>query len=168
MSRPGACAGRFCCCCCFLPTLAAPNTTPCCCRRPPQPLRLNFLDVATGPSFHRCVYLLVAKEAALMEAGAAARQAYDLAAAQPPGEFMPHCSLLYAQLEAQARAAAAAAAVARLYGEGADYGTLLTDAGCTCDALTLWYTPADDTSLASWSQVAEFKLGDGGGQDKGS
>jgi hypothetical protein len=122
---------------------------------PQQAFRVNFLDVAQGSSFHRCVYLLVAQEAPVMAAGQAARHAYGV---DGDPAYMPHCSLLYADLAPEARAAAAHAAVQRLYGEGASYGTLLTDAGFKADTLTLWHTPVEDTSLASWKQVEEFKL----------
>lgn len=60
-----------------------------------QPLRLNFLDVSCGASFHQCVYLLAAKEPALLGAAAAARKAFG---ADPAAPYMPHCSLLYSDV----------------------------------------------------------------------
>lgn len=116
--------------------------------------RVNFLDVAQGSSFHRCVYLLAAQEPALMAAGVAARQAFGAAG----DEYMPHLSLLYADAPPEVRAASQAAATQRLYGEGSGYATLLTDPGFTADALSLWYTPLEDCTCASWAQVAEFPL----------
>lgn len=93
-----------------------------------------------------------------MEAAAAARAAYGMQQAQDSDDFMPHCSLLYADLQPGQRAAAQAGAVQRLYGEGSGYGTLLLDSGFTADAVTVWHTPPEDRSLASWRQVAEVKL----------
>jgi ABC-type molybdate transport system substrate-binding protein len=119
-----------------------------------QKFRVNFLNVVQGPSFHRCVYILVAKEQAIMAAGAAAQQAYGKQAA----EYMPHLSLLYADVDDAARAASQQAAVQRLYGEGSDYKTLLTDNGFVAEAISLWYTPVEDRTLASWKQVAEVQL----------
>eukprot|EP00882_Tetradesmus_deserticola_P023670 GHRQ01025774.1.p2 GENE.GHRQ01025774.1~~GHRQ01025774.1.p2 ORF type:complete len:142 (+),score=44.03 GHRQ01025774.1:582-1007(+) len=119
-----------------------------------QRFRLNFLNVVHGQTFHKCVYILVAKEEAIMAAGAAAQQAFG----KPTTDFMPHLSLLYADVDDATRAASQQAAVQRLYGEGSDYTTLLTDNGFVAEAISLWYTPAADRSLASWKQVAECQL----------
>ncbi|WIA10617.1 hypothetical protein OEZ85_010799 [Tetradesmus obliquus] len=116
--------------------------------------RINFLNVVQGSSFHKCVYILVAKEQAIMAAGAAAQQAFGKA----PADYMPHLSLLYADVDDTARTASQQAAVQRLYGEGSDYKTLLTDNGFVAEAISLWYTPVEDRSLASWKQVAECPL----------
>lgn len=119
-----------------------------------QKFRINFLNVVQGSSFHKCVYILVAKEQAIMAAGAAAQQAFGKA----PADYMPHLSLLYADVDDTARTASQQAAVQRLYGEGSDYKTLLTDNGFVAEAISLWYTPVEDRSLASWKQVAECPL----------
>jgi hypothetical protein len=121
-----------------------------------QKIRLNFLDVSHGSTFHRCVYILVAKEAAIMQAGQLARQAYGM----QQGDYMPHVSLLYADPSPETVQLSHQAAVARLYGEGSDYSTLLTDTGYTAEAITVWYTPAEDLTLSSWRQIAEFPLQD--------
>jgi len=88
-----------------------------------------------------------------MQAGQLARQEFSL-----EGDYMPHLSLLYADLGVEAVHQAQQAAVHRLYGEGSNYSTLLTDNGFTVDAVTLWYTPEEDRSLNSWKQIAEFQL----------
>lgn len=119
-----------------------------------QKFRINLLDVSTGPSFHRCVYFLAAKDPAIMAAGQAARDTFGMTG----DDYMPHCSLLYADLAPEDKGRAAAAAVQRLFGEGSDYSTLLLEAGFTAESITLWYTPADDLQLASWKQLAEFEL----------
>lgn len=113
-----------------------------------------------GCTFHRCVYLTAAKEQPLMAAAVTARVAFG----EPQGDdYMPHLSLLYADVDDAARHSAATAALSRLYGENADYGTLLLDPGFTASHISLWYTPAEDRSLASWRRVAEWPLGSGGG-----
>lgn len=89
-----------------------------------------------------------------MEAGKAARQAYSIDT--PP--YMPHLSLLYADVEEEGRKTAAKASISRLMGEGADYGTLLPDNTFSVDSLALWYTPVEDHSLDSWREVACFNL----------
>jgi hypothetical protein len=61
------------------------------------------------------------------------------------------------------RHAAAAEAVGRLWGEGSGYATLLPESGFDAGAFTVWETPVEDRSLASWRRVAEFKLCGGGG-----
>jgi hypothetical protein len=120
-----------------------------------QKFRLNLVDVSHGSTFHRCVYILVAQEAAIMQAGQLSRQEYGM-----EGDYMPHVSLLYADLGPEAVHQSQQAAVQRLYGEGSDYSTLLTDTGFTADAITVWHTPAEDKSLSSWKQIAEFPLQD--------
>jgi hypothetical protein len=97
----------------------------------------------------------VAKDAAIMQAGQLARQEYGM-----EGAYMPHVSLLYADLGPEVVHQSQQAAVQRLYGEGTDYSTLLTDTGYAADAITVWYTPVEDKSLASWKQVAELQLQD--------
>lgn len=124
-----------------------------------QPFRINLLDVATGATYHRCVYLLAAKEPQLMHAATSARAAFGMPESE---DYMPHLSLLCADMEDGTRTNAATAAVGRLYGERADYSTLLLDPGFTASYLSLWFTPADDLSLASWRRVAEWPLGGGG------
>eukprot|EP00775_Hariotina_reticulata_P008216 gene8216-8408_t len=116
--------------------------------------RINFLDVTCGCTFHKCVYILVAQEAAIMQAGATAREQFEMA----PADYMPHLSLLYADLSDEAKAESMRQALQRLYGDGSSYNTLLMDNGFNAAAISLWYTPVEDKSLASWVQVAEFAL----------
>ncbi|KAJ9515222.1 hypothetical protein QJQ45_002365 [Haematococcus lacustris] len=117
--------------------------------------RLNFLNVSTGTFYYQCVFLLVAQEPAVMQAAAAAREAFGMST----GPYMPHLSLLYADLSDADKAKAADSARTRLFGEGQTYDTLLVDPGFTADRLALWSTPTDDKSTASWCLVAEFPLG---------
>lgn len=91
-----------------------------------------------------------------MEAGQLARQQFGMKG----GDYMPHLSLLYADLGPEAIHAARQAAVQHLYGEGSDYSTLLIDPGYTAESVTVWYTPTEDRSLGSWQQVAEVPLQD--------
>lgn len=71
---------------------------------------------------------------------------------------MPHLSLLYADIDEHTKALAKQAAVQRLYGKGSNYSTLLTDNGFMAESISLWHTPVEDQTLASWQQVAEFTL----------
>lgn len=122
-----------------------------------QKFRLNFLDVSLGASFHRCVYVLVAKEAPIMAAGATAREVFGL---PPAADYMPHLSLLYSDADEPTKAASRGAALARLYGDAAGYDTLLVDPGFDAQSISLWYTPAEDRTCASWARVADFALAD--------
>lgn len=121
----------------------------------PQNLRINFQDISYGNQFHQCVYILCNQEQPLMQAAALARQHFQMGEAAP---YMPHLSLLYGDLDNQAKHAAMQQAVQRLYGEGSNYDTLLPDNGFTVDKLSLWYTPIDDRSLSSWVKVADMPL----------
>jgi 2'-5' RNA ligase len=138
-----------------------------------KPFRVSFLGVATGATVYQCVFLKCVNEGALPAANARMRevcaeaglqQGEGAAAAAPaPPAYMPHLSLLYAPIDPQQRAQAAAEATARLYGPESDYRTLLADDGFDARTVSLWHTPLDDPSLASWRLVAEVALGGEGG-----
>lgn len=143
-----------------------------------RPFRVPFVNVATGATVYQCVFLLCAVEGPLpaanarirevcaeagvqqgaVGAGAAAAAAGAGSKSNSSGGYMPHLSLLYASIDGEQRAAAAAEATARLYGPDADYRTLLADDGFDARTVSLWHTPPDDTSLASWRMVAELPL----------
>lgn len=108
-----------------------------------------------GSIFYQCVYILCAKSPETMLAAAAARKAFDKESLPP---YMPHLSLLYSDMEAATRQAVAAEEVARLWGDKAGYETLLPDPGFEATTISVWYTPTEDISLASWRKVAEFEL----------
>jgi hypothetical protein len=217
-----------------------------------QPFYINLLDVSVGASFHRCVYLLAAKDEPL---GEAYDTACDAAGLDPSPPFMPHLSLLYSDIDQvgarggvlqpdslqqpldvgarlalscaihawvtessklrvvgahtgacwsaaparhvavavrkqrgprwrrsgsapahaclasahaflasacitwqEGRTAAAREATARLYGEAAGYDTLMREPGFMVTSLSLWYTPIDDYTCASWKLVEEVPL----------
>ncbi|KAG1676743.1 hypothetical protein FOA52_005032 [Chlamydomonas sp. UWO 241] len=120
-----------------------------------QPYYVSFVNVTRGAIYFQCIYLLCAKDAKTMAAGAQARAVFGLSPAQP---YMPHCSLLYSDMPQGERDAVVATSHQRLYGEGSTYNTLLTETGFTVDTIELWYTPGEDTSCASWAKVAEFPL----------
>lgn len=119
--------------------------------------RINLQDVSYGHSFHQCVYILCAKEPDLLAANKAATEAFGKP--EPPNPYMPHLSLLYSDADEQQRQQAASEAVQRLWGEGSGYDTLLPDNGYSVGGLSVWYTPAEDKTLESWTRVAEFNLG---------
>lgn len=124
-----------------------------------EPFRINFNDVSRGASYHQCVYILCDKSPVLLAANAAAREAYGLP--EPARPYMPHLSLLYADVDDAVRRAASDAATARLWGEGAGYDTLLVDGGFDVGSFSVWLTPTEDTSLSTWRRVAEFQLSGG-------
>ena len=59
-----------------------------------------FKDVHYGTTFHQCVYLRIQPEADVMHAGAETRAAYDGNRHAP---YMPHLSLLYSDVDEDAR-----------------------------------------------------------------
>jgi 2'-5' RNA ligase len=135
-----------------------------------KPFRVSLLGVATGPTFHQCVFLQCANEGALSAAHArmraiCAEQGVPLGEAgaatdapPPPAAYAPHLSLLYSGVGEAERAAAAAEATARLYGPESDYGTLLADDGFDARTVSLWHTPLDSGGAAAWRLVAELPL----------
>ncbi len=71
-----------------------------------------------------------------MHAAAEARKLFSME--QALGAYMPHLSLLYGDLPDADRDRAASQAHARLYGEGAGWGTLLIENGFAVDSISLW------------------------------
>jgi len=91
------------------------------------------------------------QDLAAMEAARVARQVVGL----PPALYMPHLSLLYAELPERDRQAVAAAAHAMLFEEGGG-GLEEVRKPFVVDRVHLWETPSGNTS--SWCRVAEFEL----------
>ncbi|GLI64324.1 hypothetical protein VaNZ11_007551 [Volvox africanus] len=116
--------------------------------------RINFVNVTRGTFFYQCVFLLVAKDEGTMAAAAAARSVYGMTT--PP--YMPHLSLLYADLDDTEKAKVVEYETARLYGESSGYDTLLVETGYEVGSLALWYTPTDDETTQSWCLVEEYPL----------
>lgn len=126
----------------------------------PQKYRINLLNVTWGAHYYQCVYLLAAKDEATMAAAAAARRVYGMDALGP---YMPHLSLLYAELPEEAKARAVEGEVARLYGEGAGYETLLVEQGFPVETIQVWHTDTADRDCRTWCLAAEYELRGGGG-----
>ncbi|GLC45448.1 hypothetical protein PLESTM_001735800 [Pleodorina starrii] len=116
--------------------------------------RINFVEVTRGTFFYQCVFLLVAKDEGTMAAAAPARNVFGMTT--PP--YMPHLSLLYADLADEEKAKVVEQETARLYGESSGYDTLLVETGYEVGSLALWYTPTEDTSTQSWCLVEEYPL----------
>ena len=65
-------------------------------RGPAQPYNLVFQDVHYGHTFHQCVFFRIKPDPAVVASAAKARAAYGV---DPGAPYMPHLSLLYADLE---------------------------------------------------------------------
>ena len=61
-----------------------------------QPYSLNFQDVCHGSTFHQCVFIRIQPERDTLEAALKTRKAYN---GDTGAAYMPHVSLLYADLE---------------------------------------------------------------------
>eukprot|EP00873_Tetraselmis_striata_P010874 jgi/Tetstr1/431138/TSEL_020852.t1 len=120
-----------------------------------KPYHLTFIDVSYGAIFHQCVFLLCAKDAAVMDAAAAAKAALGL----PESPYMPHLSLLYADIDEATRAQVAGEMQQRLYGESQGYDTLLVETGFQASGIALWRTDGEDRSLESWTRLGRFAFG---------
>lgn len=71
------------------------------------------------------------------------------------GPYMPHLSLLYADLSEQEKDEAVKGSIARLFGPGS---SKLDAPGFTTQAVALWYTPTEDKTLESWCRIADFEI----------
>lgn len=61
-----------------------------------QPYDLTFEDVNHGNTFHQCVYIRIKPDQDVLEAAVKTRTAYG---GNVSALYMPHVSLLYADLE---------------------------------------------------------------------
>ncbi|EFJ50788.1 hypothetical protein VOLCADRAFT_120612 [Volvox carteri f. nagariensis] len=116
--------------------------------------RINFVEVTQGTFFYQNVFMLVAKDDGTMAAAAAARSVYGMTT--PP--YMPHLSLLYADMDDAEKAKVVEYETGRLYGESSGYDTLLVETGYEVDSFTLWYSPIEDRTTRSWCLVEEYPL----------
>lgn len=121
-----------------------------------KPYRITFDRVACGSIFHQCVYVLCKADEQTMQAGAAAREAYGH---DPRSRYMPHLSLLYADIDQQERERVVAEEQQRLFGPGQALLAGDQELGFRVTSLTVWETEESDKSLVSWRQLAEFPLG---------
>ncbi|KAK9706867.1 hypothetical protein RND81_07G157300 [Saponaria officinalis] len=104
--------------------------------------------VSIGSSFWQCVYVLLDTNPEVMEASAHCRKHFGYTSDMNT-PYMPHMSLLYANLtnEEKQKALEKANALDDQFG----------DLGFTIDRLELWITDANET-LSSWEKVDEFHL----------
>ncbi|KAL4440633.1 hypothetical protein ABPG75_003634 [Micractinium tetrahymenae] len=119
-----------------------------------KPYRITFDKVSYGAIFHQCVYVLCATDGDIMQAGAATREAYGQ---DPSSRYMPHLSLLYADISQEERQRMAAAEQQRLL-SGEQPLLAGEELGVDVTSLTVWETEESDRSLASWRQLAEYEL----------
>lgn len=118
-----------------------------------EPFQVDFERVASGHAFFQCVYLLVAREPKILDAWRAACEACGLPAR--PGEYMPHLSLVYADIPEDQRRKMASTIHGKLFaGPGG-----VRD-GFVADTIAVMRTPADDRTLSSWKMVGEVRLVD--------
>eukprot|EP00892_Ulva_mutabilis_P002448 jgi/Ulvmu1/12203/UM085_0067.1 len=113
---------------------------------------LSFADVDRGSIRHQCVYIRCNKEAYTMQAAALATEVFGLEA----GPYMPHCSIVYADITADRRAEVAALARERLYGNAQGFQSLLIDTGFWAGALHVFDT--GDSDERKWREIACIQL----------
>lgn len=119
-----------------------------------KPYRITLDRVSYGSIFHQCVYMLCGTGTDTMQAGAATREAYGQ---DPSSRYMPHLSLLYADIGAEERERVAAEEQQRLFG-GEQPLLAGEELGFDVTSLTVWETEESDKSLASWRKLAEYEL----------
>ncbi|KAL4420042.1 hypothetical protein ABPG77_007481 [Micractinium sp. CCAP 211/92] len=119
-----------------------------------KPYRITLDQVSCGSIFHQCVYVLCSTGAETMQAGAATREAYGQ---DPTGRYMPHLSLLYADISTKERERVAAEEQRRLFG-GEQPLLAGEELGFDVTSLTVWETEESDKSLNSWRMLAEYEL----------
>ncbi|KAH9618206.1 hypothetical protein KSS87_010872 [Heliosperma pusillum] len=102
--------------------------------------------VSSGSSFWQCVYVLLDTNPEVMEANAHCSKHFGYTTLAP---YMPHMSLLYANLTNEEKQKALEKANV--------FDNEIGNLCFTIDRLQLWITDSDE-SLKSWEKVAEFEL----------
>jgi len=112
-----------------------------------EPFPIRFARAARGDIFHQCVFLLAETSDELMKANVAAREALGMS----PGNYMPHLSLLYADISQAERQ--------EIVDELNASGDEAIRSSFEASALAVWETDGADKTCRSWRRVASFPLG---------
>ncbi|RZC60576.1 hypothetical protein C5167_022329 [Papaver somniferum] len=112
-----------------------------------KPYTANVVSVATGTFFYQCVYLLLHPTPEVKET---AIHCWNHFGYNSSNAYMPHLSLLYADLTEGEKLRATEKAVAL----DENFGTL----SFTISQLALYKTDTADKTLKSWEKVAEYNL----------
>ena len=113
---------------------------------------VKFHDVSfkTG-NYFQSVFVLCAKTPDLIACRESAAQEFEL---EPNGEYMPHVSLVYADLDEAQLKAVAEEAVHRLYrGEKGMESELLAETGFWAEDIELWEIDINDKLLETWNLI---------------
>ncbi|KAL6784018.1 hypothetical protein ACKKBG_A04440 [Auxenochlorella protothecoides x Auxenochlorella symbiontica] len=125
-----------------------------------KPYVIKFDKVKAGTSFFQCVFIKCQETPAVMQAAQEARSSYG----KDPNEvYMPHLSLLYADITQEQREAVAQETQARIFPGLLDSiflqkGDPGVGTGFLADSMSLWRTPTEDKSLNNWELVATIPL----------
>ncbi|KAF5833605.1 cyclic phosphodiesterase-like protein-domain-containing protein [Dunaliella salina] len=119
-----------------------------------KPYTLHFEKVQWGSFFFQCVFIRIKQDPETMEAAAIARHECGM---DPAGPYMPHLSLLYADLDDKTKEEVAAASQSRLFNGQED--TQVPAQSYPVKSLTLWHTPpGSKPTLSNWKKVASFPV----------
>ncbi|KAI5061010.1 hypothetical protein GOP47_0024122 [Adiantum capillus-veneris] len=118
------------------------------CRSLP-PFTCRLTRPSCGNTFYQCVYMLVDPSHEVLQANKLVQGVFETQ--QSNQVYMPHMSLLYADLTADDKEKA------RLLVEE-NYGSQLCETEFLVSSLSLYSTDINDKALTSWKKVAEFPL----------
>ncbi|ELR12139.1 uncharacterized protein ACA1_140230 [Acanthamoeba castellanii str. Neff] len=112
------------------------------------PLRVWLHDLGKGSTFHQCVFIHARKTPELLKAYTHAQQVFGRAQPGSQATFMPHVSLLYADIpdSTKDRIIAHLQAEGRLSEKAASFNA---------NSIHIWRTDGDE---ASWHEVASIPL----------
>jgi len=119
------------------------------------PTDYRFSQVKSGTFYFQCVFLLVQASAEVHRAHQVTKSALlkqGVALHLPNPEYMPHLSLLYADLDEDVKLG-----IAEKLGHGSEGEQLLAE-GFQAMSLVVLRTDPSDKQMTSWEQIAEFPL----------
>ena len=116
------------------------------------PWHAQWQKVKKGLHYFQCAFILIQMDPIVMQAANVARRAFNM---ERIGPYMPHMSLVYADLSEEEKDEAVERSRARLF---QSVSTKLGEPGFRAEKVSVWYTPTEDKSLASWCKIADIEI----------
>lgn len=116
--------------------------------------KATFQKVKRGSSYFQCVYILLEMDPTVMRAATIAREVFKMESVLGP--YMPHLSLVYADMTDEEKVNAVQDIELRLLGsDQAKKKLKLEGLGFASGKVSVWYTPTEDKTLESWCWVGD-------------
>jgi hypothetical protein len=118
--------------------------------------RASFQKIKKGKSFFQCVFILCEMDPTVMQAATIARRVFKME--RLLGPYMPHLSLIYADMTEQEKDDAVTSSELRLLVASNEAKRKFKVEGFSSEKVSIWYTPTEDKTLESWCWIADIDV----------